>query len=123
MQQRTWLQKKFYGYALRRLKRKATVEERQLIELALLDSAIFQMAYEETMEEIIDSADHNLGFSIARAADGAPIVDNLLKLLDWFVKNGPALIEVIKVIAELFGGIAQASAILREEMESGEIGQ
>jgi len=80
------------------------------------------MAYEETLEQIVELPDgSSLGFAVSRVADGSLVVDNLLKLLDWFIKNGPALIEVIRLIADLFGGIGAASSILREDFESGEM--
>lgn len=121
MKERTRFQKRLYRYSLRKLRRSSDAHDRELIQLALVDPTFFQMAYEQTMEDLTKAPTAAFGFAISRTADGTPIVDNLLKLLDWFVQNGPALIEIIELIARLFGGIAASSSILREEQESPEI--
>lgn len=112
MRERSRFQKRLYRFALRKEKRSSDQTDRRLIELALLDSTIFAMAYEQTMEDLMTLPTSAFGFSVSRNTDGTPIVDNLLKLLDWFVQNGPALIEIIRMIAHLFGGIVSAHSIL-----------
>jgi hypothetical protein len=118
MRERTRFQKRIFRYSLHKQKRSVDAVDRQLIQLALVDRTIFEMAYEQTMEELLRSPTAAFGFSVSRALDGSPVVDNLLKLLDWFVEHGPALIEIIQLIAQLFGGVASASSILREEIDT-----
>lgn len=117
MKERSRFQKRLYRYSLRKLRRSVSADEKQLLQLALFDPSIFELAYEQTMEDLSTRNTAASGFTISRASDGSPIVDNLLKLLDWFVQNGPALIEIIRLIANLFGGVAVTSSILREEFE------
>ena len=117
MKERPRFQKCLFRYSLRKLVRTSDAYDRQLIQLALIDRTIFTMAYEQTMEELAGSPTAAFGFRLSRTAEGFLVVDNLLKLLDWFVQNGPTLIENLDVIAQLFGGIAATSAILRDEFD------
>ena len=81
--------------------------------MTLSDRVILEMAYSETMEQLAhDSSQASV--SISRLSDGTPVVENLLKLLDWFVSNGPAIIDVIRLISGLFGGVEEANAMLQE---------
>lgn len=115
MKERPRFQKSLFRYSLRKLVRSSDAYDRQLIQLALVDPTIFAMAYEQTMEELAGSPTAAFGFRLSRNAEGFLVVDNLLKLLDWFIQSGAVLIENLDVIAQLFGGIAATSAILRDE--------
>lgn len=117
MKERPRFQKSLFRYSLRKLIRSSDAYDRQLIQLALIDRTIFTMAYEQTLEELAGSPTVAFGFKISHTNDGVAVVDNLLKLLDWFVQNGPAIIDHLDMIAQLFGGVAATSAILRDEFD------
>lgn len=110
---RTRRQKRVLRRSLKRHLRRAKGEERQLIELALSDGDIFEMVYDEAVSQAVSAEVVTVS---ARAADGSPFIDNLLKLFDWFIQNGPALIEIIRVIGGLFGGVSAAVEAYREEI-------
>lgn len=122
MKERPRFQRSLFRYSLRKLIRSSDVYDRQLIQLALVDRTIFTMAYEQTLEDLAGSPTAAFGFKISRTADGAAVVDNLLKLLGWFVQNSSTIIENLDMITQLFGGIAATSAILRDEFDELECG-
>ena len=107
------LQQRVFSHTVRQMKRQASGEELELLKMALSDRVILEMAYSETMEQLAHDSSQS-SVSISRLSDGTPVVENLLKLLDWFVNNGPAIIDVIRLISGLFGGVDEANAMLRE---------
>jgi hypothetical protein len=87
----------------------------RLIQLALDDDTVFETLYESAMNNAQQYGESTGAFSINATDDGSPVVDNLLKLLQWFVTNGPQLIEVIRLIVEMFGSISSATEICEAE--------
>jgi hypothetical protein len=86
-----------------------------LIRLALDDEAVFATLYDSSMHRVKRFATSTQAFAVTANKDGAPIVDNLLKLFQWFVTNGPLLIEIIEQIVGLFGSVAKATEICEAE--------
>lgn len=108
------LQQRLFRHALRRLKQQASADEQGLLGLALSEPDVLEMAYEQTMDDALVATSSELGFTITRADDGSRVVDNVLKLFDWFLRNGPSIIQIIKLISEMLGGVAEATVILRQ---------
>jgi len=109
MRQRPLIQKRLLRRALRRHANSATDMQRQMIRIALVDETIFATVYEEAMNNAMDHANRTNDFSVSVTEDGSKVVDNLLKLLTWFLDNGPELVRMIELIIGLFGGAAIAS--------------
>lgn len=86
-----------------------------LIRLALADEAVFETFYEQAMSNAGQYAIATGEFNVSTATDGTLVVDNLLKLLTWFLENGVELIRIIELIVEMFGTSAEASAIFKIE--------
>ncbi len=115
MKDRKLVQRGLLRRALRKQKRHAVESQRSLIELALDDDAVFETLYETAMSNAKQFGESTGEFSVSAAEDGSPIVDNLLKLLQWFITNGPQLLEVIRLIVEMFGSISSAKEICEAE--------
>ena len=86
-----------------------------LILLALDDEAVFETLYDTSMLQARRFGDSTEAFTVALSRDGVATVDNLFKLFQWFVTNGPLLIEFIEQIVALFGSVAQAKEICEAE--------
>ena len=108
MRDRPIIQRRLLRRVLRRQIHSAADDQRDSIRVALADEAIFETFYEETMIRVSEHANRTSEFSVTAAEDGSPVVDNLLKLLTWFIDNGPELIGMIELIIGLFGGAAAA---------------
>ena len=100
---------------LRSRLRHADQADEDLIRLALDDEAVLGTLYDNAMRRARRFGESTASFSITNDHDGAPVVDNLLKLLQWFVNNGPALIEIIELIVGLFGSVSEAVAACEAE--------
>jgi hypothetical protein len=103
MLDRPKVQRALLRRALQRQTRDASSEVQKMIRLCLDDEALFETVYESAMVEASRFGQSSGTFRIFLLADGTPVVDNLLKLLQWFIVNGPLLIEIIKTIISLFG--------------------
>lgn len=101
MQDRRKFQQRLFRHSLRKLLKGCDSTHRALIQLALFDRSIFEMVYDQTMEDLATQSTTQFGFSIRRASDGSPIVDNLLKLLEWFLNHDDTALEVIQSISDL----------------------
>ncbi len=105
MKSRPQIQRALLRRAIRKHKRTASSSHQALLLIALQDDAIFETVYQRSMEEA-RTFGHSTGvMMVAHDVNGAPIVDSLMKLLQWFLVNGPTLIEIVKQIAELFGSV------------------
>jgi hypothetical protein len=103
------IQRRLLRRALRQKLTGADVPQGNQIRAVLSDRAMFETVYEQAMQQAATHANETGMFSISTDANGSPIVDNLLKLLTWFVDNGPALIGLIELIVGLFGTAASLS--------------
>ena len=110
MKDRPYIQRSLCRRALRRNTAAATTTQREMIRVALADRAIFETVYEQAMHAANQFATETGTFTITTDEDGSPIVDNLLKLLTWFLENGPELVEMIELIIGLFGSAKDAAA-------------
>jgi hypothetical protein len=113
--ERPGIQRLLLRRALRKQFANATQDERDLIQIALRDDAIFEPFYEQLMHDAKSIASSTGKFSIAATNDGEPVVDNLLELLRWFLDNGPELMKLIEMIVGLFGGAATATIFWADE--------
>jgi len=109
MRDRPLIQRRLLRRAIRSEMRSERADRRRAIRDALADDAIFEAFYEEAMDFASVHAMRTSEFSISTAEDGSPIVDSLLKLLTWFLENGPELVRMIELIIGLFGGAISAS--------------
>ena len=87
----------------------------QMLQLALDDEAMFETTYESSMSQAQKFCQSTGSFSISISRNGQPEADNLLKLLQWFITNGPQLIEIIQQIIGLFGSISVATQLCEDE--------
>ncbi len=117
MRDRPLIQRSLCRRALRKQMARATENQREMIRVALADRAIFETLYEQAMTSASTHALSSGDFAVSLDQDGSPVVDNLLKLLSWFVENGPALIGMIELIIGLFGSTTAAAVIC--EIEEG----
>lgn len=115
MRDRPLIQRRLCRRSIRRQMSSATENQRDSIRVALADQAIFETVYEEAMNHASLHAQRTDDFHVSIAEDGSPIVDNLLKLLEWFVENGPELVRMIELIIGLFGNAATAAAVCEIE--------
>ena len=113
MRNRPCIQKRLFRHALRKQISRASQNERDMIQVSLADEAVFATVYEEAMNRASYVASAQGQFTISINDEGAPVVDNLLKLFTWFVENGPELIRIIELAVGLFGS-ANAAAIICE---------
>jgi hypothetical protein len=94
--------------------RRGDTQTTDLIQLALDDEAVFETVYESSMGEARRFGVTSGAFSVLEK-DGQLLVDNLLKLLQWFVTNGPMLIEIIEQIIGLFGSVETTRELFEDE--------
>jgi len=113
MKDRPFIQRSLLRRSLRKQLLKVNGAQRDLVIVTLRDKAIFETFYEQAMLEAAQAAMASGEFSLTMSADGSPMVDNLLKLLNWFVENGPQLIRLIETILGVFGD-ADTAAIVCE---------
>jgi len=111
MRDRPLIQRRLCRHALRKQISRASQNEREMIRVCLADSAIFETVYEEAMSRAAQHAQATREFSVSMNDEGSPVVDNLLRLLTWFVDNGPELIAVIELIVGLFGSTTAVAVI------------
>ena len=116
MKDRPLIQRGLYRRALRRHKGSVSIQQKEMIQAVLSDKSLFEMVYEQAMQKVEVYAKNSGEFSVAEADDGSPVVDNLLKLLTWFLDNGPELVRMIELIIGLFGGM-NAVAFTDDEHE------
>lgn len=120
MKDRPRIQRALLRRALRKLMRNQVRngdgDDTQLIGLALDDEAVFETFYELAMQDAKFFGESTGALSVSTNAAGEPIVDNLLKLLQWFVTNGPQLIALIEKIVGMFGSIQTAVELYSDEM-------
>lgn len=115
MRERPLIQRSLCRRAIRRQMSFATESQRDSIRIALADRAIFETLYEEAMKSVSVYARRTGDFNVSSAEDGSPIVDNLLKLLTWFLDNGPELVRMIELIIGLFGNATAAAVVCEIE--------
>jgi len=115
MRDRPLIQRSLCRRALRKQMARATENQREMIRVALADRAIFETLYEEAMNSASRHALASGDFVVSLDQDGSPVVDNLLKLLNWFIENGPELIDMVKLIVGLFGSATAAAVICEIE--------
>lgn len=111
MLDRPRIQRALLQRAMQRQMRDGSAETRKMIQLTLDDEALFETVYESAMAEASRFGQSSGAFRISLLTDGTPVVDNLLKLLQWFIANGPLLIEIIQTIISLFGSTSAAAEI------------
>ncbi len=116
MKDRPRIQRALLRRALRQQMRRGDGEASQLIGLTLDDEAVFETFYESAMQDAKLFGESTGVLSVATNAAGEPVVDNLLKLLQWFVTNGPQLIALIEKIIGMFGSIQMAVELYSDEM-------
>lgn len=115
MKNRPIIQRRLLRRVMRKQMHQSNENQRDMIRVALVDDAIFETLYEEAMIGASEYATRTSDFSMATADDGSPVVDNLLKLLNWFLDNGPELVRMIELIVGLFGSVSIASAACQIE--------
>lgn len=115
MRDRPLIQRRLCRRAIRRQMSSATEIQRDSIRVALADQAIFETVYEQAMNQASIDAQRTDAFVISQTEDGSPIVDNLLKLLEWFVENGPELVRMIELVIGLFGNATAAAVVCEIE--------
>ena len=115
MRERERVQRALLRRALRKHLRRAATHESKLIQLTLDDEAVFETVYETAMQNAGQFGETTGAFTITHDRIHGHIVDNLLKLLQWFISNGPQLIEIIRIIVELFGGLRVTTDLCEAE--------
>lgn len=117
MKERPRIQRALLRRALRKQLRRTDEEsnDARLISLALDDETVFETCYETAMEDARFFGESSGALSVSINADGEPIVDSLLKLLQWFTSNGPQLLALIEQIIGLFGSVQSAVQIFKDE--------
>ncbi len=115
MNDRPRIQRALLRRALRKQIRQSTTEELTMLELTLDDEVLFETAYETSMVAAQKFGTTSGTFSVT-FFQAEPIVDNLLKLLQWFITQAPALIEMIEQLIGLFGNVAVARDVCDDEV-------
>lgn len=115
MKDRNLIQRALLRRSLRKQLRQATAINARQIQLALDDEAVFETLYEAAMLNAKQYGNSTGQFAVNNRDDGSPMVDNLLKLLQWFVDNGPMLLEIIRLISGMFGTINAAIEVCESE--------
>ena len=115
MKNRPRIQRELLRRALRKQMRNSDARIEQQLQLALDDETVFETLYEAALAKAKLFGHSSGAFQVALANDGQPIVDNLLKLLQWFIENGPQLIEIIEMIVGMFGSISIAQELFEDE--------
>jgi len=108
-------QQKLLRRALRIEQRSRNEYCESLVQLALNDEAVFATLYDSSMHRAGRYAKSTQEFSVTFNKEGTASVDNLLKLFQWFVTNGPLLIEIIEQIVGMFGSVSKAVEICESE--------
>ena len=118
MKERPRIQRALLRRALRKQLRRMDEEshDARLISLALDDETVFETCYESAMEDARYFGESSGVLTVSTDANGEPIVDSLLKLLQWFVTNGPQLLALIEKIIGLFGNVQTAVQIFQDEI-------
>ncbi len=114
MNDRPRIQRALLRRALRKQMRRGDAQNVELIQLALDDVAVFETVYESSMGEARRFGVTSGAFNVSEK-DGQLLVDNLLKLLQWFVTNGPMLIEIIEQVIGLFGSVEVTRELCEDE--------
>ena len=115
MRDRPLIQRSLCRRAMRKQLARATENQREMIRVALADRAIFETLYEQAMSSAAQHALTSGDFVVSLNQEGSPVVDNLLKLLSWFIENGPELVRMIELIVGLFGSATAAAVICEIE--------
>ncbi len=115
MRDRPLIQRSLCRRAIRRQMSSATESQRDSMRVVLADRAMFETVYEEAMNGVGEYARRTGEFEVSVAEDGSLIVDNLLKLLTWFLDNGPELVRMIELIIGLFGSATSAAVVCEIE--------
>ncbi len=118
MKERPRIQRALLRRVLRKQLRRMDEEshDARLISLALDDETVFETCYESAMEDARYFGESSGVLTVSTDANGEPIVDSLLKLLQWFVTNGPQLLALIEKIIGLFGNVQTAVQIFQDEI-------
>ena len=103
MKKRSLVQRRLLRRAVRKHIASANPDRHGVMRWTLENHEIFEVFYEQAIDAAENSAASSGSFSITRSANGQAVADNLLKLFTWFIENGPALIQLIERIADLFG--------------------
>lgn len=115
MSERSLIQRGLLRRAFRKHLRRAATQESQLIILTLDDETLFEVVYEAAMRNASSFAATTGAFEVTHDSADEAIVDNLLKLLRWFVTNGSQLVETIRIIVDLFGGVRPTTEVCEAE--------
>ena len=115
MKNRPRIQRGLLRRALRKHMRESDSQTGNQLQLALDDETVFETLYEAALAEAKLFGHATGAFQFSLASDGQSVVDNLLKLLQWFVDNGPLLIEIIQQIIGMFGNASIAKELFEDE--------
>ena len=115
MKNRPRIQRGLLRRTLRKHMRQADSQTEKQLQLALDDEVVFETLYETALMDARLFGQSSGEFQISLASDGQAVVDNLLKLLQWFIDNGPLLIEIIQQIIGMFGNASIAKELFEDE--------
>ena len=115
MHDRPRIQRGLLRRALRKQMQPSANHTSALLQVTLDDEAIFETVYQSSMIEAAQFGESSGAFSVSLSSNGESVVDSLLKLLQWFVTNGPLLIQIIEQLIGLFGGVGVAQRVCEDE--------